>query len=371
MILAARHLSFLYTPFMWFNLLLIFVPVAFFLEFTHAPGTLVFIASALAILPLAGIMGRATEELAVKAGSTVGGLLNATFGNATELIIAFFALRAGKIEVVTASIIGSILGNLLLVLGLAVLLGGLKHKVQKFNVQSASTVASLLTISVVALLVPAVFDISARAVAGNAATTALDVRFSDAAAVVLILLYVAYIIFTLVTHKELLSNAYEHEEHAAKWSVPLALGVLAGSTLVVGFMSELLVGGLDAASASLGLSQLFVGLIVIPIIGNAAEHAAAVTFALRNKMDLAMTIALGSTVQVALLVAPLLVLMGLLLGQPMDLVVSPLELVAVVAAVLITNSVVRDGETNWLEGVLLLGVYALLGLAVFFFPVAA
>ena len=370
MILAARHLSFLYTPFMWFNLLLVFVPVAFFLEFTHASGTLVFIASALAILPLAGIMGRATEELAVKAGSTVGGLLNATFGNATELIIAFFALRAGKIEVVTASIIGSILGNLLLVLGLAVLLGGLKHKVQKFNVQSASTVASLLTISVVALLVPAVFDISARAVAGNA-TTALDVRFSDAAAVVLILLYVAYIIFTLVTHKELLSNAYEHEEHAAKWSVPLALGVLAGSTLVVGFMSELLVGGLDAASASLGLSQLFVGLIVIPIIGNAAEHAAAVTFALRNKMDLAMTIALGSTVQVALLVAPLLVLMGLLLGQPMDLVVSPLELVAVVAAVLITNSVVRDGETNWLEGVLLLGVYALLGLAVFFFPVAA
>ena len=228
---------------MWFNLLLIFVPVAFFLEFTHASGTLVFIASALAILPLAGIMGRATEELAVKAGSTVGGLLNATFGNATELIIAFFALRAGKIEVVTASIIGSILGNLLLlvlllVLGLAVLLGGLKHKVQKFNVQSASTVASLLTISVVALLVPAVFDISARAVAGNAATTALDVRFSDAAAVVLILLYVAYIIFTLVTHKELLSNAYEHEEHAAKWSVPLALGVLAGSTLVVGFMSD-------------------------------------------------------------------------------------------------------------------------------------
>jgi Ca2+:H+ antiporter len=353
---------------MWFNLLLLFIPVAFYLEFTGASGSLIFLASALAILPLAGVMGRATEELAVKAGSTVGGLLNATFGNATELIIAFFALRAGKIEVVTASIIGSILGNLLLVLGLAVLLGGLRHKVQKFNVQSAGTVASLLTISVLALLVPAVFDISARAVAGPAATAALDVRFSDAAAVVLIVLYVAYIIFSLVTHKDLLSNTEEHEE-TAKWSVPVALGVLLGSTVMVGFMSEFLVGGLDAASASLGLSELFVGLIVIPIIGNAAEHAAAVTFAMRNKMDLAMTIALGSTVQVALLVAPILVLMGLIIGQPMDLVVTPLELVAVVAAVLIANSVVRDGETNWLEGVLLLGVYVLLGLAVFFFPV--
>lgn len=357
---------------MWLNLLLLFIPVAFYLEFTHASGTLIFITSALAILPLAGIMGRATEELAVKAGSTVGGLLNATFGNATELIIAFFALRAGKIEVVTASIIGSILGNLLLVLGLALLLGGLRHKVQRFNVQSAGTVASLLTISVLALLVPAVFDLAARAVAGPQATADLDIRFSDAAAVVLIVLYLAYIVFSLVTHKELLSTADEHdEEHTAKWSVPVALGVLLASTVVVGFMSEFLVGGLDEASRSLGLSELFVGLIVIPIIGNAAEHAAAVTFALRNKMDLAMTIALGSTVQVALLVAPVLVLLGLLLGQPMDLVVTPLELVAVVAAVLIANSVVRDGETNWLEGVLLLGVYALLGLAVFYFPVAA
>ena len=355
---------------MWLNLLLIFVPVAFYLELTHASGTLVFLASALAILPLAGVMGRATEELAVKAGSTVGGLLNATFGNATELIIAFFALRAGKIEVVTASIIGSILGNLLLVLGLALLLGGLKHRVQKFNVQAAGTVASLLTISVLALLVPAVFDLAARAVVGQQATAALDVRFSDAAAVVLIALYVAYIVFTLVTHRDLLSNTEEHEGEA-KWSVPLALGVLVGSTVVVGFMSEFLVGGLDEASASLGLSELFVGLIVIPIIGNAAEHAAAVTFAMRNKMDLAMTIALGSTVQVALLVAPILVLMGLVIGQPMDLVVTPLELVAVVAAVLIANSVVRDGETNWLEGVMLLGVYILIGLAVFFFPVAA
>ena len=355
---------------MWLNLLLIFIPVAFYLEFTHASGTLIFLASALAILPLAGVMGRATEELAVKAGSTVGGLLNATFGNATELIIAFFALRAGKIEVVTASIIGSILGNLLLVLGLALLLGGLKHRVQKFNVQAAGTVASLLTISVLTLLVPAVFDLAARAVVGQQATAALDVRFSDAAAVVLIALYVAYIVFTLVTHRDLLSNTEEHEGEA-KWSVPLALGVLVGSTVVVGFMSEFLVGGLDEASASLGLSELFVGLIVIPIIGNAAEHAAAVTFAMRNKMDLAMTIALGSTVQVALLVAPILVLMGLVIGQPMDLVVTPLELVAVVAAVLIANSVVRDGETNWLEGVMLLGVYVLIGLAVFFFPVAA
>jgi len=351
---------------MWFNLLLIFVPVAFFLKFTDASGTLVFIASALAILPLAGIMGRATEELAVKAGSTVGGLLNATFGNATELIIAFFALKAGKIEVVTASIIGSILGNLLLVLGLAVLLGGLKHKVQKFNVQSAGTVASLLTISVVALLVPAVFDISARAVTGVRAAVALDVRFSDAAAVVLIVLYVAYIVFTLITHKDLLSNTEEHEE-TAKWSVPLALGVLVGSTVVVGFMSEFLVGGLDEASASLGLSELFVGLIVIPIIGNAAEHSSAVLMAMKNRMDLAVSIAVGSSAQVALLIAPILVFVGLALGQPMDLAFNVFEVAAVALAVAVATSVVRDAESHWLEGAFLLLVYGMLAVAFFFF----
>lgn len=362
---------FLKRNFLNINLLLIFVPIAFVLEFAHASGTLIFVCAALAILPLAGWMGRATEELAVRAGSTVGGLLNATFGNATELIIAFFALQAGKLTVVTASIVGSILGNLLLVLGLALLLGGVRHKVQRFNVQSAGTITSLLTLSVIGLLVPTIFDFAARAVVGPERASALDVNLSDATAVILIVLYAANIVFTLVTHRDLLSTADEdHEAHPAKWSVPLAVGVLLGATLLVAFMSEFLVASLETATAALGLSEFFVGLILIPIIGNAAEHAAAVTFALRNKMDLAMTIALGSTVQVALLVAPLLVLLALAVGQPLNLVLTPLELVSVAAAVFIANSVARDGETNWLEGALLLGVYAILGFAVFFFPVA-
>ena len=355
----------------WLNVLLVFLPIAAFLEFTGGNPTLIFISAALAILPLAGIMGQATEQLAVRSGSAIGGLLNATFGNATELIIAFFALQAGKLEVVKASLIGSILGNLLLVMGLAVLVGGLKYKEQRFNLKSMGTISSLLTISLIALSIPTIFDYAARAVAPEAAAQ-LDVNLSDAAAVVLIVMYVCYLLFTLRTHKDILSthDDEEAEEDPGKlWSVPLSVGVLAASTVAVAFMSEFLVGTLEAATASLGLTEFFVGLILIPIIGNAAEHAAAVMFALRNKMNLSMTISLGSTVQVALLVAPLLVLAGLLVGQPMNLVVTPLELIAIVAAVLIANSVVRDGESNWLEGVLLLGVYVILAFAVFFYPV--
>ncbi|BDP41591.1 calcium/proton exchanger [Deinococcus aetherius] len=356
----------------WLNALLIFLPVAVFLEVTGGSPTLIFVSAALAIVPLAGIMGQATEQLAVRTGSTVGGLLNATFGNATELIIAFFALSAGKLEVVKASIVGSILGNLLLVMGLAVLLGGLKFKEQRFNLKSAGTISSLLVISVLALMIPTVFDLAARAVAPER-VAALDVSLSDAAAVVLILVYVGYIYFTLVSHKDILSTADDegaHDEHDGPlWSVPRAVTTLAGATVAVAFMSEFLVGTLEAATASLGLTEFFVGLILIPIIGNAAEHAAAVMFALRNKMDLSMTISLGSTVQVALLVAPLLVLAGLVVGQPMNLVVTPLELVAIFGAVIIANSVVRDAETNWLEGLLLLSVYLILGFAVFFYPV--
>ncbi len=353
----------------WLNLLLVFIPIAIFLEITHGNETLLFVSAMLAILPLAGIMGQATEQLAVKLGSTVGGLLNATFGNATELIIAFFALSAGKFEVVKASIVGSILGNLLLVLGLALLLGGLKFKEQQFNVKSAGTVASLLTISVLALLIPTVFDLTARSVAPER-VAGLDVNLSDAAAVILIVIYLAYLLFSLKTHRELLSSADHHDHDEGKaWGTPVAVGVLLTATVAVAFMSEFLVSSLDAATASLGLSEFFVGLILIPIIGNAAEHAAAVLFAMKNRMELAMTIALGSTVQVALLVAPLLVLAGLILGKPLDLVITPLELVAVAGAVLIANSIVRDGETNWLEGVMLLSVYGILGFAVFYFPV--
>lgn len=356
----------------WLNALLVFLPIAVFLELSGGSPTLIFLSAALAILPLAGIMGQATEQLATRTGSTVGGLLNATFGNATELIIAFFALQAGKLDVVKASIVGSILGNLLLVMGLAVLAGGLRFKEQRFNVKNATTIASLLTVSVLALMIPTLFDLTARAAAPGEVLQ-LDVNLSEATAFVLILVYVGYLYFTLRTHRDLLSTADEGhgpEQGGPLWSVPRAVGVLLAATVAVAFMSEFLVGTLEAATASLGLTEFFVGLILIPIIGNAAEHAAAVMFALRDRMNLSMTISLGSTVQVALLVAPLLVLAGLIVGQPMNLVVTPLELAAIIGAVVIANSVVRDGETNWLEGLLLLAVYVILACAVFFYPAA-
>ena len=355
------------------NLLLLAVPVAFYLEFTHAADTWIFIVAALAILPLAGLMGHATEELAVRTGPTIGGLLNATFGNATELIIAAFALSAGKFDVVKASITGSIIGNLLLVLGLSLFLGGLRYKQQTFNTQGARVTSSLLIISVIAFLVPALFDFTER----SFGLTPDQIRVDDThlalgVSIILIGLYIANIIFSLVTHKDLLSSSEAHDEHAeARWTPLVALGVLLGSTVLVGFMSEFLVGSLEGFTEAFGLSEFFVGLIIIPIVGNAAEHAAAVFFAMKNKMDLAVTIALGSTVQVALLVAPLLVILSFVINKPMDLVLNnALELVTLVGSVLIANSVARDGESNWLEGLMLLGVYAILAVAFFFLPSA-
>jgi len=352
------------------NYLLVFVPIAMLLEWVfHASPTLIFGAAALAILPLAGLMGQATEEIAARTGSAVGGLLNATFGNATELIIAFFALQAGKLEVVKASITGSILGNLLLVLGLALLLGGFKFKTQKFNPQNARLLSSMLFVSVLGLMIPALFDIGARGYAGVGNPASVDLSMSIATAVILILMYAANVYFSLVSHKDLLSSADDDAHHDTKWSVPVAVGVLLGATVLVALMSEFLVGALEPAAASLGLSEFFVGIIILPIIGNAAEHSSAILFAMKNKLDLAVTIALGSTIQVALLVAPLLVLLSLLVGKPMDLVLhNPFELAAVVAGVVIAASVSSDGETNWLEGALLLGLYLILAFAFFFFP---
>ena len=281
------------------NFLLIFVPVAFVLEYLPVADTWIFGVSALAILPLAGLIGRATKELAVRTGSTVGGLLNATFGNATELIIAFFALNAGKFDVVKASLTGSILGNLLLVLGLSIFLGGLRYPQQRFNAQNAQVTASLLIISVIAFLVPALFDLTER----NFGVAASEIRVDDARlalgmSFILIGLYVANIVFTLFTHRDYLSTADDDhgKEHTTAWSSLFALGALLGATILVGFMSEFLMGSLEGFTEAFGLSEFFVGLVIILIVGNAAEHAAAVFFALKNKMDLAVTIALGSTV---------------------------------------------------------------------------
>ncbi len=351
--------------------LLIFVPITALLEYVVHPGDAVlFTAAALSIVPLAAFMGQATENLSTRTGPTIGGLLNATFGNATELIIAFFALRAGKIEVVKASITGSMIGNMLLVLGLALFLGGLRYQKQRFNKDMAGALASLLLIVMIAFLVPALFDFTERVDGISPDQTLIsDEKFSLAASFVLIGLYLCNMIFSLVTHKDMLSPAAEEHDGAA-WSVARALITLLGSTLVVAWLSEVLVGSLEGFSKGIGLSEVFAGLIIIPIIGNAAEHSASV-FAVKNKLDLSIQIALGATIQIALLVAPLLVIASFLIGKPMDLVIHrPLELAGLVGATLITASVARDGESNWLEGAMLLGIYLLLALAFFYLPVA-
>jgi Ca2+:H+ antiporter len=353
------------------NWLLIFIPITAALEFFVHPGdSWIFVSAALSIVPIAALMGQATENLAAKAGPTVGGLLNATFGNATELIIAFFALQAGKTEVVKASITGSMIGNMLLVLGLAFFLGGLKFNKQTFSKQTAGALSSLLLIVMIAFIVPALFDFTERGDGiSPSLTQSSDARFSLAASFVLIGLYVCNLIFSLVTHKDLIS-ASDDAHHGPSWSVGRAIGTLVASTLVVAWLSETLVGSLEGFSKGLGLSEVFAGLIIIPIVGNAAEHSASV-FAVKNKLDISIQIALGATIQIALLVAPILVIASYLIGKPMDLVIHrPLELAALVGATLITASVARDGESNWLEGAMLLGVYLLIAIAFFFLPVA-
>lgn len=353
------------------NILLLFVPVAFVLEYLEVGPTWVFLASALAIVPLAGWLGTATEELAGHFGSSVGGLLNATFGNATELIIAFFALRAGQSDVVKATIIGSIISNILLVLGFAALLGGWRYPQMTFNEHNIKVVSSMLVIAMIGFIVPAIFDFNERVRFGLSANQSdtMDARLSLGVAIVLLALYVGNIVFSFVTHKDLLSSDQDEEDEKTTWSIPRAIGILLFVTVLIAFMSEYLVGALEGFTSEIGLSTNFVGLIIIPIVGNAAEHASAVTFALKNKMDLAISIALGSALQIALLVAPLLIVLSWLIGKPTDLVLrGPLELTALIGSVFIGNSVARDGETHWYEGLMLIGVYIILGLAFFFTP---
>ena len=306
--------------------------------------------------------------LAARVGAGLGSFLNATFGNATELIIAFFALRAGEAEVVKASLIGSIIGNLLLVLGAAAFVGGLRHPVLRFDVERVKLRASMLIIAIIGFLVPAVVDFDAQQVLPAGESRQTDARLSLGVAIVLLILYCVGLAFTFTTHTDPLDDE-EMTEGEAIWSPTRAVVVLLVATVAIAFMSELLVGALEGFTDAVGLSATFVGLIIIPIIGNAAEHASAVTFAVKGKMELAVGIALGSALQIALLVAPLLVLLSWAIGQRMDLVLrAPLELTALIGAVLIGNAVARDGETNWYEGVMLLGVYAVFALAFFFTP---
>ncbi|HEV8177598.1 MAG TPA: calcium/proton exchanger [Gemmatimonadales bacterium] len=344
------------------NWLLAAAPIALIAEWLHWPALAVFALSALAILPLSALLGRGTEELSARTGPTVGGLLNATLGNLAELIIAGFALRAGLIDLVKASITGSILGNLLLVLGASQLVGGLRYPSQEFNRQLATVNVPLLVIAATGLVLPALFY-EAHPDPARVAT----VRMSEFVAVLLILGYALSLVYSIWTHRAVVAGIPAEYEEPATWSTRRSLLVLFGSGAAIAVMSELLVGATEQATEAMGLSQFFVGIILIPIIGNAAEHSSAVLMAYKNRMDLVVNIALGSSVQVALLVAPLLVFFGLMIGQPMDLAFTRFEVAAVVLAVWIASSIVFDGESNWLEGAYLLVVYGILAVAFYFF----
>jgi Ca2+:H+ antiporter len=344
--------------------LLILVPVAAVLHWLNVPPAWVFLCSAFAIVPLAGVLGRATEEVAAHTGPAFGGFLNATLGNAAELIITLFALQRGLVTLVKASLIGSILGNLLLVLGAALLAGGLRYRVLEYNSRAALTAASMLILSVISMVLPALFSL-AHPQEVREDTLSLSV----AVAGILILIYILSLVFTLHTHKRLFGPAGEvaEEDEAPDWSMRRSVIILLLSTACVAWMSELLVGTAETAMTQLGLSELFVGIIVIPLIGNAAEHASAVWMAAKNKADLAFGIAIGSSTQVALFVAPVLVFAGLLMGKPMDFVFTNIEVIAVALATSITTIVSLDGESNWFEGAQLLAVYLILGFTFYFY----
>jgi len=392
------------------KLLLVFVPIAIIVRFfvTGADPVLIFVLAALGLIPLADLIGEATEELAVHTGPRIGGLLNATLGNAAELIITVFAIREGLLDLVRASITGSIIGNLLLVLGLSLLLGGLKHGIQMFDRRHAAINGTLLVLAVFALGIPSLFsaaigpDLTGEQLAsgalqapieetaepaGSGAVTteavvipippaALEAElsrertFSEGVAVVIIVLYGLSLLYSFRT-QEGPHTREAAEVHAAKWSVRFSVSVLIAATVGTALLSEILVGAVEPVVATLGLTEFFLGIIVIPLIGNIAEHLVAVQVALKNKMELSLAVSLGSSLQIALFVAPVLVFISLLFGKTLLLVFNPLELIALFAASLIAALIALDGESNWLEGAMLLAIYLIIGLAFFSLPAAA
>jgi Ca2+:H+ antiporter len=358
----------------WPYLLVPFIPIAILLELDHAEAAIIFGAAAAGVVPTAALMGRATEELAHRSGPGIGGLLNVTFGNAPELIIAFFALNAGLQEVVKASLIGSILGNILLVMGAAMLVGGLKVPTQKFNPTAASVQSSMLLLAAVALVMPTIFQLVAGGGLPRVGEKRVDFgsdleQMSLIVAFILLGSYVAGLFFSLRSHKALFNPTAGADEHVEEnpWSIRTSVIVLACAGVAVGVMSEILVGSISEASQAIGLSEFFVGLIVVAIVGNAAEHWVAIYFAARDKMDLSVNIAIGSSAQIALFAAPVLVIVSFFVGpNPMALVFNGFELGAVLLAILIANHVTHDGESTWYEGVQLLAVYAVLGVVFFY-----
>jgi len=357
----------------WPYLLVPLIPVAIWLELAHASATLIFVAAALGVIPTAALMGRATEELAARSGPGIGGFLNVTFGNAPELIIGIFALRAGLQEVVKASLVGSILGNILLVMGAAMLVGGRKRERQRFDRTAAGAQSLMLLLAAVVLVMPAIFELVAGD--GLPSPTAKAVRLpgelealSVGASLILLASYGGGLLFSLRTHRDLFNPEHAAEDHVGEpWSVRRAVTMLAIAGVAVGVMSEILVGSITEAAEDIGLSPFFVGVIVVAIVGNAAEHWVAIYFALRDKMNLAVNIAVGSSAQIALFAAPVLVLLSFVVGPfPMALVFNGFEVGAIFLAVIVANMVTQDGESTWFEGLQLLAVYAVLALTFYF-----
>jgi Ca2+:H+ antiporter len=356
----------------------VFVPIALSLWVLKAPAVWQFVFALLALLPLATTMGEATEHLAERAGPGIGGLLNATFGNAAELIIALALLFEGKDTVVKASITGSILGNILLVLGASLFAGGLKHASQRFNKTAAGIGATMMVLAAMGMLIPALFHSlpEVRSLGTDGALN-LEHKLSLAVSVALMATYVLSLVFSLKTHKDLYNPRDEvaHDgispsEKPGVWGIRRSLLVLVIATAFVGLCSEILAKSIEEAGQQWGLTEVFLGVVVVAIVGNAAEHSSAVMVALKNKMDLAVGIALGSALQVALFVAPLLVFASYLRPHPMDLLFTTMEIVAVILGVLIARMVAEDGESNWLEGAMLLMVYILMAMAFYFLPEA-
>lgn len=330
-------------------------------HYLHFDPLIQFVLSATAVVFVAGFLGKATENVAHYAGERLGGFLNATFGNAAELIIAIFLVKEGLYDMVKASLTGSIIGNLLLVLGLSIFLGGTKFKVQNFNQSLAGMNGSLMIVAVIALFVPAVFFNTHTITVPQTETLSLIV------AGILIVSYIAWIIFSMITHKDILTeNVAEGEDHEEPaWSKKKSIAYLVLATVMVAFVSEWLVGTLETLTVRFGLSEIFVGAFLVAIVGNAAEHSAAVLLAMKNKIGAAVEIAVGSSLQIALFVAPVLVFTSFFFGNTMDIVFTTIELVAIGVAVFISKSIIQDGSTNWYEGLLLMAVYAILGVSFF------
>jgi Ca2+:H+ antiporter len=347
----------------YLNVLLVFVPLAILGELLHWSPLLVFVVSALGVVPLAGLLGEATEHLVVHTGPRVGGLLNATLGNAAELIITIFALRAGLFDLVKASITGSIIGNMLLIMGFSMVVGGLKHGRQHFNRSLAGVNATQLLLATAALAIPSLFSFSTD----RAHPLSID-ALSLWVAVVMIVIYLFGILFSFRQEDDSKDHQSHGQHSGPVWSVRKSLLVLGVSTVFIAWLSEILVGAVEPTVAALGVSEFFLGIIVIPLVGNIAEHLVAVQVALKNKMDLSLGISIGSSLQIALFVAPLLVFISLLFGRELTLVFNPFEIIALFAAALIAAFVSLDGESNWLEGAQLLALYAIVALAFFFLP---